>query len=133
MLQSRGLWPQDAIVLGHVPQNELKNLMSRSHVLVLPSIEEGLAMVMAQALACGCPIIASNHSGAEDLINNGLEGFIIPIRDVHSLTDRLQQMIDQPELRNEMSMKALEKVQKIGGWLNYGEQAMKLYSEVISA
>jgi glycosyltransferase involved in cell wall biosynthesis len=132
-LRFRGLWPQDAIVLGHVPQEELKNLMSRSHVLVLPSIEEGLAMVMAQAMACGCPVIASNHSGGEDLITDGLEGFIISIRDVPLLTDRLQQMIDQPKLRNEMSIKALEKVQKIGGWHNYGEQAMKIYSEVISA
>ena len=132
-LRFRGLWPQDAIVLGHVPQEQLKNLMSRSHVLVLPSIEEGLAMVMAQAMACGCPVIASNHSGGEDLITDGLEGFITSIRDVPSLTDRLQQMIDQPKLRNEMSIKALEKVQKIGGWHNYGEQAMKIYSEVISA
>ena len=132
-LHARGLWPEDAIVLGHVPQEELKSLMSRSHVLVLPSIEEGLAMVMAQAMACGCPIIASNHSGGEDLITDGLEGFIISIRDVTSLTDKLQLMIDQPKLRNEMSVKALQKVQKIGGWHNYGEQAMKLYSEVISA
>ena len=90
-------------------------------------------MVMAQAMACGCPVIASNHSVGEDLITDGLEGFITSIRDVPSLNDRLQQMIDQPELRNEMSIKALEKVQKIGGWHNYGEQAMKIYSEVISA
>ena len=132
-LHRRGLWSEDAIVLGHIPQDELKSLMSRSHVLVLPSIEEGLAMVMAQAMACGCPIIASKHTGAEDLITDGLEGFIISIRDVFSLTDRLQQMVDKPNQRNEMSIKALEKMQKIGGWHNYGEQAMKIYSEVISA
>ncbi len=53
MMKRRSLWPDDARVLGHVPQPRLKDLMSRSHVLVLPSIEEGLAMVQAQAMACG--------------------------------------------------------------------------------
>ena len=54
--------------------------MSRSHVMVLPSIEEGLALVQAQALACGCPVIGTRHTGAEDLFSDGNEGFIVPIR-----------------------------------------------------
>ena len=132
-LIARGLWPEDAIVLGHMPQTELKKVMSRSHVLVLPSLEEGLAMVMAQAMACGCPVVASNHTGAEDLMTDGLEGFIVPIRDVIALTDKLQRFADEPIMRDEMGNLALQKVQGIGGWGDYGDKAIKIYREAILA
>jgi glycosyltransferase involved in cell wall biosynthesis len=126
-LSSRGIWPDDAIVLGHMPQIELKKIMSRSHVLVLPSIEEGLAMVMAQAMACGCPVIASSNTGAEDLMTDGIEGYILKVRDVSGLTDKLQQLADEPRLRDAMGNKALQKVRIIGGWRDYGDKAMEIY------
>lgn len=131
-LVSRGLWPEDAILLGHMPQTELKKIMSKSHVLVLPSLEEGLAMVMAQAMACGCPVVASKHTGAEDLMADGLEGFIVPVRDITTLVSRLQHLADKPELRNKMGEHALQRVEKMGGWHDYGDQAISIYKEVIS-
>jgi glycosyltransferase involved in cell wall biosynthesis len=130
LLTARGLWPSDARVLGHVPQADLKNLMSRSHVLVLPSIEEGLAMVQAQAMACGCPVIASRNTGGDDLFSDGQEGFIVPIRDVDALANRLQQLADQPEKRTLMGQRALQRVQGLGGWRDYGERAMAIYKEI---
>lgn len=130
-LTLRGLWPEDAIILGHIPQLELKQVMSRSHVLVLPSLEEGLAMVMAQAMACGCPVIASNHTGAEDLMTNGIDGFIVPVRDVRALADKLQQLADEPISRDDMSNQSLQKVQSIGGWQVYGDKALEIYMDVI--
>lgn len=131
-LTARGLWPEDAVILGHIPQSELKQVMSRSHVLVLPSLEEGLAMVMAQAMACGCPVVASNHTGAEDLMTDGDEGFIVPVRDVGALIEKLQKLADKPTLRDEMGEKALLKVQSLGGWVNYGDKALETYKEVVS-
>jgi len=133
MLSSKGLWPEDARVLGHIPQHELKNLMSRSHVLVLPSIEEGLAMVQAQAMACGCPVVASFNTGCEDLFADGVEGFAVPIRSVEALVDRMQLLADQPEARHLMAHRAIERVRSIGGWREYGDNACCIYSEIIAA
>lgn len=133
LLQQRGLWPSDAKVLGHIPQTELKNIMSLSHVLVLPSIQDGFGMVMAQAMACGCPIIASQNTGGEDLIRDGCEGYIVPIRDADSLSDRLQHLADHPEVRMAMSVNAQMKIQNIGGWNAYGEQVMEIYGEVLQS
>ena len=56
---------------GSIPQPELARLMSRSHVLALASVEEGLALVQGQAMACGCPVVATAATGAEDLFTNG--------------------------------------------------------------
>ncbi|MDI1299023.1 glycosyltransferase family 4 protein [Methylotenera sp.] len=133
LLQQRGLWPSDAKVLGHVPQAELKHIMSRSHVLVLPSIQDGFGMVLAQAMACACPVIASRHTGAEDLISDGCEGYIVPVRDASALAERLQKLVDCPELRSSMGAQALGRVHKMGGWNTYGEKAMAIYGKVLQS
>lgn len=132
LMRARRLWPEDAVVLGHVPQAELKNLMSRSHVMVLPSIEEGLALVQAQAMACACPVIGTDHTGAEDLFVDGEHGFIVPIRQPHVLADRMQWLADHPEQRLAMSQQALAHVQQAGGWRDYGDQAKRIYRELLS-
>ena len=106
--------------LGAVPQAELIDRMSRSHVLVLASVEEGLALVQAQALACECPIIATEATGAEDLFTNGVEGFIVKDRDVDALAARLQEVAEDRVLRERMAGSALERVKGIGGWEAYG-------------
>lgn len=133
VLEAAGIWPSDVKVLGHVPQVELKHLMSKSHVLVLPSIEEGLAMVMAQAMACGCPVIASENTGARDLFDDGQEGFIVPIRDAQALADRLQRLIDEPDLRDRMGRAALARVKRLGGWRDYGQRALAIYQRLVQA
>ncbi len=127
LMKNHSLWPADIRVLGHVPQQDLKEVMSRSHVLVLPSIEEGLAMVQAQALACGCPVIGTEHSGAEDLFDDGREGFIVPIRRPEHIRERLQQLADDKDLQCALSAAALERVREIGGWRAYGLKALSVY------
>ena len=117
-------------ILGAVPQTELPYILSSSHVLVLPSIEEGLALVQGQALACGCPVLASTNTGAEDLFHDGLEGFIVPIRDVDALADRMQRLAEDPALQQRMSEAALHRVQHLGGWTQYGDAWVKLLQKL---
>jgi glycosyltransferase involved in cell wall biosynthesis len=131
MLKMFNFWPADVKVLGHIQQTELKKIMSRSHVLVLPSIQDGFGMVMAQAMACGCPVIASRNTGGEDLFVDGVDGYLVPIRDVKALADRLQLLADNPDMRNAMSKLALARVQHLGGWSDYGDKAMAIYEKAM--
>lgn len=130
VMKQRGLWPEDVRILGHVPQDRLKDVMSAAHALVLPSIEEGLALVQAQALACGCPVVASSHTGAADLFEDGTAGFIVPIRQTDVLLQRLQALADDPDLRARMSQAAVARVRAIGGWDTYGDRAVSIYREL---
>ena len=133
----RGILPQlpqhHVEFVGHLPQHQLPAVMSSSHVMVLPSIEEGLAMVQAQALASGCPLIGSTNSGAEDLIEDGVEGFIVPIRSPEAIAARLQQLADDPSLRERMREAALARVRHIGGWYEYGEGWVELLDHLASS
>jgi glycosyltransferase involved in cell wall biosynthesis len=108
--------------LGPVPRARLVDLMSRSHALVLPSIEDGFGLVLAEAMACGCPPIASTHTGGQDLFTDGVEGFLVPIRDPAAITSRLQQLADSPTLQRAMSAAALARVHSLGGWTDYGDR-----------
>ena len=97
-------------------------LMGESHLLVLPSIEEGLALVQGQALACGCPVLATTNTGGEDLFRNEIEGFIVSIRNPEALRDCMQRLIDEPGLWERMRTAALDRVSSLGGWSAYGDR-----------
>ena len=113
--------PEDDIeIVGHVPQTRLKDIMSKCHVMVLPSVEEGLALVQAQAMACGCPVIGTSHTGAEDIFKDEVEGFIVEPRQPSKIADRLQLLADEPSRRVNMGGAALRRVESIGGWDAYG-------------
>jgi glycosyltransferase involved in cell wall biosynthesis len=119
-------------VLGNLPNSQLRRHYSQASVLVLPSIEEGLGMVIGEAMACGCPAIGTTNTGASELITNGVEGFIVPIRSPEVIEDRLQQLADQPELRDRMGQAALARVQQLGGWDSYGDAWAALLRHRIS-
>ena len=80
-----------------IPHIELYKYYSQSSIYVLPSIEEGLAMVQAEALACGLPVICSTNTGGEDIIRDGVEGFVIPIRDVEALKEKILYLYENEE------------------------------------
>jgi glycosyltransferase involved in cell wall biosynthesis len=116
-------------VRGHVPQEKLKEILSASHALVLPSVEDGLGLVQVQALACGCPVIATQNTGAQDIFTDGKEGFIVPIRDAAAIAERLQRLADDPELSTTMSQAAVQRVKSISGWDQYGDRMFQIFSE----
>jgi glycosyltransferase involved in cell wall biosynthesis len=119
-------------LLGVVPQISLKHVMGQSDALVLPSIEDGFGMVLSEALACGCPIVATTNTGARDLITDGVEGFVVPIRSPQIVAERLQRLADNPSLQQSMSAAALRKVREIGGWSKYGDAMMQVYARLQS-
>jgi glycosyltransferase involved in cell wall biosynthesis len=115
---------------GIVSNNKLPQLYSSSHVFLIASLEEGLAMVQGESLACGCPVIASENTGAQDLFSDGVEGFIVPIRSVQAIHEKLQLLADNEILRKQMSDAALIKVKELGGWDTYGQNWNNLIIEV---
>jgi alpha-maltose-1-phosphate synthase len=117
--------------LGAVARSELHKHYSQASVLVLPSIQEGLALVQAQAMACGVPVIASENTGAADLFTDGVEGFIVPVRDARAIREKILTLYENPAMRDRMGEAALARVRKIGGWDDYGARAANYYREAL--
>jgi glycosyltransferase involved in cell wall biosynthesis len=116
--------------VGQVPRNEVKDYMSSAHVLVLPSLEEGLALVQAQAMACGCPVIATPNTGSETLFQNREEGLIVEAQNVQALVESFHLLSEDRELLSRMSEASIKKVVSLGGWKTYTEQILKAITTV---
>jgi glycosyltransferase involved in cell wall biosynthesis len=114
-------------ITGPLSRSEVATQMSRASVFVLPTIEDGFGLVMSEALACGCPVIATENTGAPDLYADGVEGCIVPARDSDALAQSLIRLYRDPELRESMSQKAVGRVRHIGGWDKFGDAAVALF------
>jgi alpha-maltose-1-phosphate synthase len=119
--------PSDHVeYLGAVPNVQLSRLYCESHVMVLPSVEEGLAMVMGEAMACGCPIIASQNTGAGDFFTDGREGFIVPIRSSDRILEAMQRLADEPSLAADFRLRCVQRMRDVDGWDGYGRKWREL-------
>lgn len=116
---------------GSVPQAELYKYYSQSSVFILPSIEEGLGMVQLQAMACGLPVIVTTNTGAEDVVRDGKDGFIIPIRDVEAIKEKILYFYKNPEERERMGRSAKERVSSGFTWKDYGEKIFHAYEHIL--
>jgi glycosyltransferase involved in cell wall biosynthesis len=118
--------------LGVIPNEKLRRVYAQSSVFVLASIEDGLAYVQAEAMACGLPVIATHNTGAADLFTDGVEGFVVPIRDPQAIREKVLTLYRMPELREEMSRAALRRMRSVGGWRDYGRRAATLYQAALA-
>lgn len=84
----------------------LRELYQTSDVCCLPSLIEGFGLVYLEALACGTPIIATPNTGAADMIRDGEEGFIVPIRDTQTLMEKLSWCYENRRELGEMRARA---------------------------
>lgn len=116
--------------MGTVPNIDLPKFYSSSQVFILPSIEEGLAMVQGEALACGCPIITTKNTGCEELIIDNQEGFVVEARSSEAILQRLHNIADDPNIRERMSAAAIKRVKSLGGWDTYGDTFKKVLSSM---
>lgn len=83
--------------LGPLTQPELASELRRADVLVLPSRNDSYAMVVAEALASGTPVLVSEMVGAKDLVTEGKTGWIVPVEDVAALAERMAWCARHPE------------------------------------
>jgi glycosyltransferase involved in cell wall biosynthesis len=84
-------------VLPPVPQAELQKLFCRADCFVLPSRHDSFGMVVAEAMACGLPAIVSTMVGAKDMIDEGVNGWVLPFADVAALAERMIWCVENRE------------------------------------
>jgi alpha-maltose-1-phosphate synthase len=124
--------PEGVIFTGSLKGEELKNQYRNASVFVLPSLEEGLALVQGEALAFGIPVIITTNTGGGDFVVDGREGFIVNPGQVDPLADRLQQMADDKLLLEEMSVAALHTAKTLGSWDIAVEKLISQLSTVLN-
>lgn len=101
-----------------LPHAEILAEMRRHHVFVFPSLFEGFGLVLLEAMACGLPLIATANTAAPDLITEGREGHVVPIRDSAAIAARLAALAADEERRHAMARAALARAREFT-WEKY--------------
>ena len=113
-----------------LPHDELLQEMSQHDVLVLPSLHEGFGLVMTEAMGQGLVVITTPHTAGPDLITNGVDGFLVPVRSVDAIEETLALLVrDRDRLR---AMQAAAQRKALGcTWENYRQRLVALAREVV--
>ena len=88
---------QLATIQAPVPQRELPDVYAWGDVFLLPTIEDGFAVVLAQAQAAGLPMLCTTNCGGPDIIENGGKGWVVPVRAPDEIVERLRWCDDNRE------------------------------------
>lgn len=98
----------------------LRAEIARADVFVLPSIVDGFGSGLLEAMAGNLPIVATSHSAAPDLIQDGKEGFIVPIRSAEAIASVLDRLRSDPAFRLHLGQAAGLRA-SLYSWFNYEE------------
>ena len=120
--------------LGTVPQPTLISAYRAADVLVLPSIwQESYGLPVAEAMACGVPVLASASGGVPELVADGVTGKLVPRLDTQALAGSLRALAAEPQRLLEMSAAARTRAERLLTWARSAERLECLYAGLLAA
>jgi len=111
-------------------RNDIPGILSCIDVLVLTSLWEGLPRVFPQAMASGVPVVATEVDGAPEAIKNGLNGFLLPPKDINAMAEKVIYLIRHPKKAQEMGEKGKGLVAEFDIWKMLAQQE-ELYASLL--
>ncbi len=107
-------------------KDESAEIYNWADVFVMPSLNEGMSNNLLEALASGLPVLMTPTGGAEELVWDGQNGYLIKMKDVDSIVEKLEILIKNPQKCDEFGQ-ASRKIAEEMSWAKVAEQYAKLY------
>jgi len=123
-------WEAEAVVELWGQQENMPEIFAKSHIVCLPSYREGVPKVLIEAAACGKPIVTTDVPGCREIVHEGSNGFLTPIRDAKAVADALKKLIESTDLRNQMGTRGCELVEKDFTQEKVNAETLKVYQEL---
>ena len=124
-------------LLGWKRQEEIVELMHSADILLAPSVtskngdQEGIPVILMEALSQGLPILSTQHSGIPELVRDGEFGFLVPERDVKALAEKLEYFIEHPEIWPGMGWAGRDYVARYYDINKLNDQLVSLYQRLL--
>lgn len=113
-------------------RTDVLQLLKQSHIVAFPSYyKEGLPKSLIEATAIGRPIITTNSTGCKETVEDGVNGFLIPIKDSVTLAEKLSFLLDNHTARVQMGLKSRELAEKYFSLDNVVDQHLKIYQKLL--
>ena len=114
---------------GHV--DDVQSLLGQVDIVALPSYREGTPKILLEAASCGLPIVATDIGGCRGVVEEGVNGFLVPVRDTKELGERLIRLCGDEGLRKEMGGRGREIIiGRFSSEIVVGE-TLKVYEELL--
>ena len=124
-------WVQEGLLqwLGHV--EDMPALFRSVDVVALPSYREGLPKGLIEAGACGCALVTTDAPGCREVVADGIDGLLVPVRDAKALATAIARLHEDPELRSRLGRAARERVLREHEVGSVNARTMTVYQELL--
>jgi alpha-maltose-1-phosphate synthase len=117
--------------LGFVPKEKLIQLYQQATIYALPSHYEGLPTVLLEAMACGCPVVATAVSGNLDVITHGIDGLLVPPKEPEKIAESIMHLLYDEEKRKKMGNNARKTIEKRFTWKKITNSYIEKYESLL--
>ena len=114
---------------GFVSHEKLPEFYHRADVFVLPSINEGMSNTLLEALASGLPVIVTDTGGTKELLEEGVNGYLVRMRDAGEIAEKIGLIRKNGELKIKMGKESLKKADKFS-WANAAGQYVEIFEKM---
>jgi len=117
--------------IGSVTFHDMPQRYRDMDILLMPTVREGFGLSVAEAMACGLPVVATNCSAVPELIDEGKGGFLCPAGDVDAFAEKLNILANSPKMRREMGEYNRSKVEKEFTLMRMVKEYDRLFHEIL--
>jgi sugar transferase (PEP-CTERM/EpsH1 system associated) len=114
-------------------RSDIPQLLRSMDLFVLPSLAEGISNTILEAMASGLPVVATDTGGTPELIEHGVNGYLVPVGAVEALRDALQGLVGEPALLAGFGQQGRALVERRFNWDNTVESYLSVYDETMTA
>lgn len=99
-------------LLGRLSPEQVRDRLQQANVFLLSSLSEGISNAVLEAMACSLPVVTTDCGGMREAVTDGVEGFVVPVRDPEAMARALMRLWKDKELRQRMGGNARKRVLK---------------------
>jgi glycosyltransferase involved in cell wall biosynthesis len=125
-------WHELGIVEWWGERGNMHEMLTQAHIVCLPSYREGLPKVLLEAASCGRPIIATDVPGCREIVRDGENGILVPLKDPDLLASAIKELINNPEKRKSMGKNGRRLVEREFSEGIVVSQTLKVYQELLA-
>ncbi len=125
-------------LVGWKNQPEIINIINQSHIFIAPSVtakdgnQDAPVNTLKEAMAMGLPVIGTTHGGIPELVEEGISGFLVPERDANAIADKLNYLIENPQVWSKMGEAGRKCVETRYDTNQLNEELIKIYQKLSS-
>lgn len=125
-------WQKEGVIEWLGPMADLREVWKRAHIALLPSHREGLPMALLEAAACSRPIITTATTGCAEVVQDGVNGLLVPVKDPASVADSIERLAGDSILRERMGAAGRARVERLFAAPIVAAQTIGLYKRFAS-